>query len=115
VLHLGRLRAFGRPEALAAALLPGLPAEVELPAPADDRVVQEVGAVPGIRSATSVPWGLHVVADERAALAEVVATLVAREIPVFSAVPRPPSLEDVYFEVQRRIGLDPDFMLEQGS
>jgi ABC-2 type transport system ATP-binding protein len=111
VLDRGRLRAFGAPAELAGALLPGLRADVELPAPADERVVGAVALVPGVRSATPVAWGLHLDVDDRAVLAEVVATLVAREVPVYAAVPRPPSLEDVYFEVQRRIAAEPDWTM----
>ena len=107
VLHLGRLRAFGRPAELAAALLPGLPVDVELGAAADERVVGEVAALPGVRDAASAALGLRLVVDDRAVLPAVVTTLVAREVPVFAAVPRPPSLEDVYFEVERRIAADP--------
>jgi len=33
-------------------------------------------------------------------LAVVVATLVGREVPVYSAVPRTPTLEDVYFAIE---------------
>jgi 3'-phosphoadenosine 5'-phosphosulfate (PAPS) 3'-phosphatase len=32
----------------------------------------------------------------------VVAALVGREVPVYAAVPRPPTLEDVYFAVEAR-------------
>lgn len=111
VLHLGRLRAFGRPVDLAAALLPGLPVDVELGAPADERVLAEVASRPGVRQVSAVDWGLHLVVDDRDALPGVVASLVAREIPVYATVPRPPTLEDVYFEVQRRIADDPGWVL----
>ena len=107
VLHLGRLRAFGRPGELAAALLPGLPVEVDLGAAADERVTAAVASLGGVRAAAASPTGLHLVVDDRAVLPAVVAALVAREVPVFGAVPRPPSLEDVYFEVERRIAADP--------
>jgi len=36
------------------------------------------------------------------AVAVVVATLVGREVPVYSAVPRTPTLEDVYFAIEER-------------
>jgi ABC-2 type transport system ATP-binding protein len=111
VLHLGRLRAFGRPVDLAAALLPGLPVDVELGAPADDRVLGEVSARPGVQRVRAVDWGMQLVVDGRDALPGVVAALVAREVPVYATVPRPPSLEDVYFEVQRRIAADPGWVL----
>jgi ABC-2 type transport system ATP-binding protein len=103
VLHHGRLRAFGRPDELARELLPGVPVDIELGAPADPLVVGQVASMPGVRSAGPIDIGLRLVVDGRDALPPVVAALVAREIPVFAAVPRPPSLEDVYFEVQARI------------
>lgn len=111
MLHVGRLRAFGRPADLAAALLPGLAADVELGVEADDRVLGTVAALTGVRAATAAPWGLQVVVDDRDVLPAVVAVLVGREVPVFAAVPRPPSLEDLYFEVQRRIADDPAWAL----
>jgi len=111
VLHLGRLRAFGRPAALAAALLPGLPVDVELGTAADERLAAAMAALPGVRSATPEPYGLRLAVDDRDALPGVTAALVGREVPVYATVPRPPSLEDVYFEVQRRIATDPAWSL----
>jgi len=35
-------------------------------------------------------------------MAAVVAALVGREVPVYAAVPRPPTLEDVYFAVEAK-------------
>lgn len=111
VLHLGRLRAFGSPTALAADLLPGLPATVELPAPADAALVDLVAAMPGVGHAATSPAGLALTVDDREALARIVAALVGREIPVYAAVPAPPTLEDVYFEVQARIAADPGWSI----
>jgi ABC-2 type transport system ATP-binding protein len=111
VLHLGRLRAFGPPEDLAAALLPALPVTVELAAPADERIVDAVRTIGGVRSADGDPAGLRLVVDDRAAISRVVAALVGREIAVFAAVPHPPTLEDVYFEIQGRLAADPDWRL----
>ena len=50
-------------------------------------------------------------APTAAALAGVVAYLVGREVPVFAAVPERPTLEDVYFEIQRRLDADPDWAM----
>jgi ABC-2 type transport system ATP-binding protein len=111
VLHLGRLRALGPPHALAAALLPGVPARIDLSAPADARVTTAVGALPGVVRAESTPGGLALLCADPSALAGVVAYLVGQEIPVFAAVPERPSLEDVYFEIQRRLAVDPDWVL----
>jgi ABC-2 type transport system ATP-binding protein len=111
VLHLGRLRAFGSPAALAEELLPGLPATIELSAPADDRVLEAVRGTPGVVSVVSDPVGLRLTATDREVVPRVVASLVGREIPVYAAVPQPPSLEDVYFEVQARLTRDPDWRM----
>jgi ABC-2 type transport system ATP-binding protein len=111
VLHLGRLRALGPPEGLAAELLPGIRARVELGAPADPRIVAAVAALPGVKGADASPWGLALDCAEATALARVVAYLVGREMAVFAAVPERPSLEDVYFEIQRRLGVDPDWTI----
>ena len=111
VLHLGRLRAFGDPATLAAELLPGLPVTVELGTAADERSLGAVRATPGVRAVAAHPAGLRLVADDREVIPKVVASLVGREIPVYGAVPRPPSLEDVYFEIQRRIAAEPDWSL----
>ncbi|MBA2282612.1 MAG: ABC transporter ATP-binding protein [Acidimicrobiia bacterium] len=106
VLHHGRLRAFGRPEDLAAALLPGVPVDIELAAAADDRILGLLAALPGVRTPGATSFGLRLVVDHRDRLPAVVAALVGCEVPVFAAIPRPPSLEDVYFEVQARIAAE---------
>jgi ABC-2 type transport system ATP-binding protein len=111
ILHLGRLRALGPPDALASALLPGAPARIDLSAPADRRVTAAVGGLPGVVRAESAPGGLTLLCADGATLAGVVAYLVGQEIPVFAAVPERPSLEDVYFEIQRRLADDPDWVL----
>jgi ABC-2 type transport system ATP-binding protein len=103
VLHLGRLQAFGRTEELAAELFTGLPAAIDLGAPADDRLVGSVAAIDGVLAAASAPDGLTVTVRDRDVLPAVVAGLVGREVPVYAATPHPHSLEDVYFAVQARI------------
>src|SRR4051794_21073404 len=92
VLHRGRLRAFGRPEELAAELWSGLDATIDLGAVADDRTLAIVNAVDGVLSATATPAGVDVRVRDKAVLARVVAVLVGREVPVYAAVPRPPTL-----------------------
>jgi hypothetical protein len=106
VLHRGRLRAFGRPDQLAAELWSGLDATIDLGAVADDRTLAIVNAVDGVLSATGTPAGVDVRVRDKAVLAAVVAALVGREVPVYAAVPRPPTLEDVYFEVEARARME---------
>jgi ABC-2 type transport system ATP-binding protein len=102
VLHRGRLQAFGRPDELAAELWTGLEAELDLGAPIDERALALVQAVDGVTGATPSMDGVHVRVRDRDVVAVVVATLVGREVPVYSAVPRTPTLEDVYFAIEER-------------
>jgi ABC-2 type transport system ATP-binding protein len=100
VLHRGRLQAFGRPDELAAGLWDGLEAEIDLGAPIDDRTLALVRGVEGVTTAIATVNGTELRVRDREVLAVVVATLVGREVPVYSAVPRTPTLEDVYFAIE---------------
>jgi ABC-2 type transport system ATP-binding protein len=100
VLHRGRLRAFGRPDDLAAQLWRGVPVELDLGAPADDRTLTAVRAGRGVLSAESTASGARVQVEERAALPALVAMLVQMEVPVYGAIPRPPTVEEIYFAIQ---------------
>jgi ABC-2 type transport system ATP-binding protein len=111
ILDRGRLRAFGPTAALAADLLPGLPVTVELGAAAEERLVDAIAIIPGVHHAASDPAGLRLVVERRDVIAAVVAHLVAREVPVYGAVPQPPTLEDVYFEIRDRLVADPDWRM----
>ena len=112
ILDRGRLRAFGVTAALAADLLPGLPVTVELGASAEERLVDAVGTIAGVHHASSDPAGLRLVVQDRDVVAVVVAHLVGREVPVYGAVPQPPTLEDVYFEIRDRLAADPDWRMQ---
>jgi ABC-2 type transport system ATP-binding protein len=100
VLHHGRLRAFGRPDDLAAELWDGLDADLDLGAPADDRTVAMLVGIDGVQAADITPGGVRVRVHDRETMAAVVAVLVGREVPVYGAVPRTPTLEDVYFAIE---------------
>jgi ABC-2 type transport system ATP-binding protein len=102
VLNRGRLQAFGRPDELAAELWEGLEAEIDLGAPIDERALAAIASVDGVMQAVPIANGVQLRTRDRDALAVVVATLVAREVPVYSAVPRVPTLEDVYFAIEAR-------------
>jgi ABC-2 type transport system ATP-binding protein len=97
VLHRGRLRAFGRPEDLGRELWPGLGVDLDLGGPADASLLGALAAVPGVLHAATAPGGAHLRVEDREVVARVVAALVAREVAVYGAVPRPATLEDVYF------------------
>jgi len=102
VLHGGHLEAFGRPDELAAELWDGLEADVDLGAPIDDRTTALVAALDGVTAATATADGVRVRVRDREVLAALVALLVGREVPVYGAVPRVPTLEDVYFAIEER-------------
>ena len=102
VLDRGRLQAFGTVEELAARMWEGLEADLDLGAPGDDRVLDVVRSVRGVLELTGTLLGVRVRVAEREVLPVLVATLVSHEVPVYAAVPRPPSLEDVYFAIQER-------------
>ncbi len=103
VLHKGRLQAFGRPDELAARLWSTLTADLDLGAPADDRTLASIAALDGVESATAIDVGARVEVRDRSVLPVIVAALVAREVPVFASIPRPPTLEDVYFAIEARV------------
>ena len=100
VLHRGRLRAFGRPDDLAAQLWRGVPVELDLGAPADERALAAMRAGRGVMEAEASPTGAHVRLEDRNALPPLIASLVHMEVPVFGAVPRPPTVEEIYFAIQ---------------
>jgi len=103
VVHRGRLRAFGAPEELAHDLWEGIGAHVDLGRPASDGTLAAIGAVPGVLETSTAAQGASLRVRGRDTVAAVVATLVGRDVPVYGAEGRAPSLEDVYFEIERRI------------
>ncbi len=103
VLHRGRLRAFGSPEELAVGMWDGIGAELDLGAPAGPDVLTALTAVPGVLDAGPAPVGATLQVRDRDVVPAVVAAMVAREIAVFGAAALPHTLEDVYFEIERRI------------
>ena len=102
VLDRGRLQAFGTPEELAATLWRGLDVDLDLGRPAGDADVALVRSRPRVLHAQATPEGCRVRVVDRDAVPAVVATLVTGGIPVFGVVPRPATLEDVYFALQER-------------
>ena len=100
VLHRGRLRAFGRPDELAAKLWNGVAVELDLGAPADERTLGVLRAARGVLEADPIVTGARVRVEERSAVPPLVATLVHMEVPVFGAVSRAPTVEEIYFAIQ---------------
>ena len=102
VVHLGRLQAFGTPGELAADLWHGMEADVELGVAAGPDLVARVEALGGVLAARPTDDGMRVHVAERMVVSTVVAELVAAGASVFAAIPRDATLEDVYFEIERR-------------
>jgi ABC-2 type transport system ATP-binding protein len=103
VLSHGRLHAFGRPGELASNLWRGLPAEVDLGTTPTAELIAAARGVRGVQVVHPLPNGLEVVVDERDVLPELVSRLVGLGAAVFAVVPHPPTLEDVYFEIEARV------------
>jgi ABC-2 type transport system ATP-binding protein len=98
----GRLQAYGRPEDLAAQLWSGLNVDLDLGGPADDHTLAVLRDARHVIRADASPDGASVCVEGRAALPGLVATLVSHEVPVYGAVPRPPTVEEIYFALQER-------------
>ena len=99
VLDRGHLLAFGTPAELAGEIWKGLDVNLDLGAPADDALVAMLASAPGVLAVRSTGSGAVVTVNERAVIPRVVASLTSGEVPVYGAVPMPPTLEDVYFAV----------------
>ncbi|MGZ4786438.1 MAG: ABC transporter ATP-binding protein [Acidimicrobiales bacterium] len=109
VLHRGRLRAFGRPDELAAELWSGIGAEIDLGGPAGTDVLATMATVPGVTEVDAGPNGATLRIADRDVLPLVVAALVGRGQAVYEVASRAPSLEDVYFAIEAR------FLAEHGG
>jgi ABC-2 type transport system ATP-binding protein len=99
ILQRGRLVAFGLPADLATSMWPGLAVDLELGSAPDDRALAALLELDGVLEAVVAGDGARVRVTQREVLPRVVAALVTREIAVYAVIPRPPTLEDVYFAV----------------
>jgi ABC-2 type transport system ATP-binding protein len=102
VLDHGELIAYGRPGELADELWEGLEVDVDLGAPGSETLVASVRALTGVLDAAASAEGVRLRLADRGALPSVVAHLVHEGADVYAAVPRPPTLEDVYFAIEAR-------------
>ncbi len=102
VLDRGHLVAFGEPDHLAAQLWDGLDVDLDLGAPASGAVVVTARSVDGVREVVPTGDGALLRVADRGVVPRVVAALVRSGVDVYAAVPRPPTLEDVYFEIEAR-------------
>ena len=100
VLDHGRLQAFGRPSDLAEALWPGLDVDVDLGGPASPTALAAVRGCRGVLVVEATDVGARVRGEGREVVPVVIAALVDAGATVYGAVPRPATLEDVYFALQ---------------
>lgn len=102
VLDHGRRRAFGGPQDIAAQLWDHVEVELDLGAPAEERVLEVVRRVPGVRAATRIPRGALVEVKERNVVPALTSALVGMDVSVYGVTPRLATLEDVYFALRER-------------
>jgi ABC-2 type transport system ATP-binding protein len=98
ILEAGRLLAFGPPDGLAAGLWSGLPVDLDMGHAADATQLERLRGVRGVTAVQQNESGATVVVEGR----EAIPGLLEVAMPVFSVVPRPPGLEEVYFALTGR-------------
>ncbi|HEY5155289.1 MAG TPA: ABC transporter ATP-binding protein [Acidimicrobiales bacterium] len=103
VLHHGHLRAFGRPDDLAAEMWQGIGAVMDLGGPATPEALAALAGVRGVTETEGSPEGAQFRVVDRDVLPHAVATMVELGVPVYEVASRAPSLEDVYFAIEARI------------
>ena len=80
----------------------GLGAEIDLGGPAGTSALTLIHRVDGVIEASSAAIGATLLVRDREVLPDVVAALVGAGHRVYASIPRPPTLEDVYFELEAR-------------
>ncbi|MFT7607868.1 MAG: ABC-2 type transport system ATP-binding protein [Candidatus Aldehydirespiratoraceae bacterium] len=100
VLDRGRLRAIGKPDALAAELWDGVPADIDLGGPVSQAVLDFIESISGVLRAEGRAAGATIAIHERQTMALVLRSLADRDIDVFGATIREASMEDVYFALE---------------
>jgi ABC-2 type transport system ATP-binding protein len=103
VLHRGRLRAFGDPDTLAAEHFHGIGAQIDLGASASPDTIALLASMPGVLTVETSPTGAQLHVADREVVPTLVAALVGRETRVYGASAAAPTLEDVYFAIEREI------------
>jgi ABC-2 type transport system ATP-binding protein len=99
ILREGRVAAAGTLRELAATLRPGVAVDVDLGRRANAGTLSLMTAVPGVLTAEATEQGALLQVQGRDVVPSIVAALAGREMPVFGVVPRPPSIDEVYFAV----------------
>ncbi|CAN5535782.1 ABC transporter ATP-binding protein [soil metagenome] len=104
VLFQGKLHAFGTPAALARDLWSGTEVRLDLGGPPPPGLLELLGRLDVVVQAVPTDAGALVRLAARDAIPSVVAAVVGAGAPVFAVDPHDPSLEDVYFEIESRVG-----------
>jgi ABC-2 type transport system ATP-binding protein len=99
ILRNGRVAAAGTLADLAAELRPGITVEIDLGRQAEPGALGLLTSVLGVESAEPAEQGALVRVRSRDVIPSLVGVLAAREVPVFGVVPRPPSIDEIYFAV----------------
>ncbi len=107
----GRLRAFGRPAALANELWSDLQVDVDLGQPAGLVVLTQLQRQPGIVAAQPTKHGAEVTIVDRSILPSLTRGLVQSGYEIFGVTARPPTLSDLYFALETRVQQDESFCL----
>ncbi|MEZ5321529.1 MAG: ABC transporter ATP-binding protein [Microthrixaceae bacterium] len=111
VLHGGSLVCFGEPRRLAARRWPGIGVRIDLVTPSTNR--REAAAIPDMLSALpgvlpvpeTGPTSIELSVRDRSVVADVVRLLVDAGLGIGEVTTSTPGLEDVYFAVQRDLGV----------
>jgi ABC-2 type transport system ATP-binding protein len=99
ILRDGRVAAAGTLAELAHALRPEIAVDVDLGRRADAGAIAVLAAVPGVEAVDEADNGALVRVRSRDVVPRLVAAMAGREMPVFGVVPRPASIDEVYFAV----------------
>jgi ABC-2 type transport system ATP-binding protein len=99
ILRDGKVAAAGSLAQLATALRPGVSVDVDLGRRAELEALALLAAVPGVEQVDPADNGALVRVRSRDVVPSLVAALAGREVPVFGVVPRPPSIDEIYFAV----------------
>jgi ABC-2 type transport system ATP-binding protein len=99
ILRDGRVAAAGSLGDLAARLRPGVTVEIDLGHRAEPAALDLLRGVRGVEQADGADNGALVRVASRDVVPSLVAALAGREVPVFGVVPRPPSIDEIYFAV----------------
>lgn len=102
VLHEGKLLSIGRPADLARQLWSGTRATVRLMTPVTAAQLDDLTRVAGVIDARADGSELAFTLRDPAVLGQVISALVAIDATILSAVPHNPTVEDIYFEIERR-------------